>query len=161
MDSTVILMGLGILAVCILPIFLLSKSSKNNIQKLHKLLSKEAKKSGLNFTDYDVCPELIIAFDNSQTKLLCLRKLKYDYEFDTVTLSEYASCKLKETKRIVQHNAVENQIIDNIQLVFHSNEKHKSDYVLVMYDSDTDAQITDESQIAAKWLEKINALLTK
>lgn len=159
MDTSVILMGLGMLAVCILPVILLSNHNKNNTQKLQKLLTKEAGKAGFKYTDYDVCPDLIIAFDDSRTSLLCLRKLKYDYDFQVVRLNEYVSCKIKETKRIVQHNTVENQIIDNIQLVFHSNEKQKSDFVLVLYDSDTDAQISDEAQIAAKWLDKINAVL--
>lgn len=159
MDFTTLLIGLVVIAVCAVPVVLLSNTNKKQGIKLFKRMQKEVSKMHCQLTLHDVCGDFMLGMDEPIRKVFFLKELKYDMIFQVLDLNDMSQCKVILVDRSIGKKSSETRVTERIELQFTPKDKGKSVVSLLLYEANDNPVIGDELLIANKWAERIQYLL--
>lgn len=146
--------GIGILALIILPFYLSSLKRKKNSNRLTKEFIACGLKYGIELSETDHWKDRLIGLDNLKRKLLFRHSNDGDFTETLIDLNDVSSCSVEISylKTLESEKA-----IDRIEILF--KMKNKSLVSVSIYNSETDMMVYSELEIAEKWLKACQELL--
>lgn len=161
MDFGTLLIGIGALAVMIVPIILIQISNKRKAtQKLEGLLD-HARLSGINVTSYDIWNEKLIGLDGNSKKLILFTSINDQSTLKVFNLSEYQSCSVKVDRKGSKSKDNPNLPIERISLNLKTNNPNGVDESVSFYDATLNMTVNNELALAEKWEKVVKTNLTK
>ena len=161
MDFGTLLIGIGALAVMIVPIILIQISNKRKAtQKLEGLLD-HARLSGINVTSYDIWNEKLIGLDGNSKKLILFTSINDQSTLKVFNLSEYQSCSVKVDRKGSNSKDNPNLPIERISLCLKTNNPNGVDESVSFYDATLNMTVNNELALAEKWEKVVKKNLTK
>ena len=161
MDFGTLLIGIGALAVMIVPIILIQISNKRKAtQKLEGLLD-HARLSGINVTSYDIWNEKLIGLDGNSKKLILFSSINDQSTLKVYNLSEYQSCSVKVDRKGSKSKDNPNLPIERISLNLKTNNPNGVDESVSFYDATLNMTVNNELALAEKWEKVVKKNLTK
>ncbi|HNV82366.1 MAG: hypothetical protein WBI34_04210 [Tenuifilaceae bacterium] len=161
MDFGTLLIGIGALAVMIVPIILIQISNKRKAtQKLEGLLD-HARLSGINVTSYDIWNEKLIGLDGNSKKLILFTSINDQSTLKVFNLSEYQSCSVKVDRKGSKSKDNPNLPIERISLCLKTNNPNGVDESVSFYDATLNMTVNNELALAEKWEKVVKKNLTK
>jgi len=161
MDFGTLLIGIGALAVMIVPIILIQISNKRKAtQKLEGLLD-HARLSGINVTSHDIWNEKLIGLDGNSKKLILFTSINDQSTLKVFNLSEYQSCSVKVDRKGSKSKDNPNLPIERISLCLKTNNPNGVDESVSFYDATLNMTVNNELALAEKWEKVVKKNLTK
>lgn len=161
MDLVTLLIGIGTLAVMVLPILLFQYSNKRKAAKKLKDLINQAKSSGINISKHDILNEQLIGIDTIVKKLILFNITDDACSFKIFDLKDFQSCILNVERRGGKSNNSQNSIIEKIYLVLKPFNHNSSDSKIGFYDNSVNMSIYNELELAEKWEKLICETIAK
>lgn len=165
METKTAVLGLILVAICVIPIYLIVRASRKAERNLLKAIKKIANQKSCKINHYDVCGKVIIGFDDIKNSIFFLKNSDENSAGNSsskvVELSDYKSCKVVKSKKGVKSNNGNNSDIDKLELVFEPVSNNKEAVSLEFYNLNDSHQLTIEPEIIEKWSKIINNRLKK
>ncbi len=151
MDTGSLVIGLILLAISILPIYLMSLSRRNKKKKMLQSLNNIAGKHNCIISQYDICGDIIIGMDGSGKFVFFYKKAKEGEEEHFVDLAEMKDCKMIHTNKTIKQKEGNQKISERIELIFIPMSTGKSEVKWEFYNVEKNTWVTGELQLVEKW----------
>lgn len=156
MDTSSIVMGAIIVAVCIVPIIMISIISKNKKKKRLQNFKNSAAAQNCNITKYEVLGNVVIGIDEVSNSLFFMKQVNDTEITQFINLADFQSCKVINLGRAANNST----IIEKLELCFYPKNKNNSQQVLSFYDSTVDGiSLSGELQLIETWEGIVNSRL--
>jgi hypothetical protein len=156
MDLTTALIGLVIVAMCILPIIYFNAAQKNKRKKFLNDFLALAGQQQLKISQHEVWSNYCaIGIDSDSNKLFYFKKRGDKEEQVLLSLLDIDKCRAINTKRVQN----EDQIIDRLELGLSFKNNRISEKTLEFYSKDESMALDMELQLLDKWQKLITAQL--
>ena len=157
MDKTSILIGIGFIALFVIPLLLLSNSGKNKKKKLTLMLRSQAKETGRSILLFDLWKTSCIGIDNKEEIIYCVSKSNGNFNKMEIDLKTVSKCILSGYNRSENNSRSKSNTKIELQFKFQNPENIKS---IEFFDTKVDTFITDDDfRIPEKWLNIVNSRL--
>ncbi len=141
MDLQTTIIGMVLIALCIVPFLFIYKKKKEKQQLLVAQLKAQAITSGCAITRHDLWHNTVIGIDDNMKCLFFLRKTKNGEAYAQAHLAGINNCYIIGA----------DSTIDKLELVLVHNSTKEPDTVLEFYNSASLMQINTELQLVKKW----------
>jgi len=156
--STIV--GLIIIALCIVPFVLIALNKRRKENHLIESLNKLAAEAGLKISQYELWNENIIGLDESEAVVLALITTKSTTETHTIHLNQMSKCRQANISRTANTANSSTVIIDQLALVFTPKQKHQEEVSIQFYNTEYNSTVlTGELQVIEKWHRLLNERL--
>lgn len=152
MDTGTLIVGVIILAACILPFVLMVSSRKKKEKQLLLSLTGIANNHNFKISMHELFEEFAIGLDEKANQLFFLRKTPENEIAQHINLEEVKACKVVKTG----HSEDNFNTIDKLELQFSFLEKKNQDEFLVFYNSEENTQLSGEILTIEKWVKILN-----
>jgi len=156
MDIASLLIGIGLLAVFLVPVFLIQGANKRKAARKLADLKKQAQKYGINISKYEIWNEQFIGVDTSRRKVFLQRDINNNSSGLVIGLDDFVSCKLTTEVKGRKNYSHDSPRIERIYLVLTSGARAPLDIKINFFDNDVNMAIRDELEIAKRWETNIN-----
>ena len=156
MDIASLLIGIGLLAVFLVPVFLIQGANKRKAARKLADLKKQSQNYGINISKYEIWNDQFIGVDTSRRKVFLQRDIQNNSSGLVIGLDDFKSCKLTTEVKGGKNNSHDSQGIERIYLVLISRTQKSSDIKINFFDNDVNMAIRDELEIAKRWETNIN-----
>lgn len=156
MDLTTSLIGLGLVALTILPILYFHFVQKNKRKKYLQDFLNLAAQQQVKITRHAMWGHsCAIGLDDANNKLFYLKKQDNEETKVSINLADVEKCRL-----LVQRRAQnEEQVIDRLELVFSFRNGRTAEKTMLFYSKEEDLSLNGELQLAEQWQALIRAQL--
>lgn len=161
MDLATLLIGIGALAVMIVPIFLIQFSNKRKKTKKLNSLKDKAKSLGVAINRQESWNEQFIGIDTMNCKLVVFNNIEDISSSKYFDLKDFKSCSLNIERRGGKSKKEEGSIIERINLILQSTSLNNPDSKINFYDSAINMSIHNELELAEKWEKIICEVIAK
>jgi hypothetical protein len=152
MNITTTIIGIGALALFVIPLLILSNLGKNRRKKLVNQLSMYAAEQSGNLHEYDHWKNSIIGIDLANKKVYYLSKQNGELKKILIPLNDVQKCKLTGINPLNL-----NQADTQIQLEFSYRDPKQSDAKIQFFNTKVDTFIVeDDLKLPQKWLSIVN-----
>ena len=156
MDLTTTLIGLVIVALCILPFIYFHITHKAKKNKFINDFLGQARQQQAQVSQYDVWSNYCaIGLDPNSKKLFYLKKRGDQEQSAFINLSEVDKCSVVNLKRTLN----EDQVIDRLGLAFTFHNAKHAEKTLEFYSKDEYLSLNEELQLVDKWKTIVDAHL--
>ena len=149
MDTSTIIIGLIMVALCALPFILSSTNRKSSEQTIKKAIFELAQKNNTSILQNDFWYKTAIGINTTNYQLFFYRKTKDLETSEIIDLSNYKKCSVIKLNDNSNH-------IDVLQLVLAPNTTKNKEVILDFYNSEYNPQLNGEVQLIEKWSKIIN-----
>lgn len=147
MDLNVMIMSAIIIAICVLPMIVLSRKQNLKKKRLKNILADIAKTKSVEIASHELCGHLAVGISQNDEAFLFYNKHEDETESKScVLLSEIRQCTLFKTSR----NSSSGNI-GKLSLNFEYLDKSKSDLILDFFNASESFQLVGELQLVEKW----------
>lgn len=156
MDLNIIIMSAVIIAICLLPVFLLSRKQSNKKKRLKNILTTIAKTKSGEIASHELCGHLAVGITQNDEAFVFYDKHEDESEVKScILLSEIKQCTLLTTSR---KSTTGN--IGKLSLIFEYLDKGKPDVTLEFFNAAETFQLVGELQLIEKWKPIIDKAIT-
>jgi len=155
MDTGSTLVGLFLLAVCIMPFIIIGINRKKREKKMLKSLVKMANLKDCHLLKHEISLNYAIGMDEKSKNVFFISLLNGQVNESSISLSTIRSSSVKTAHRTVGEKKNKYDVIDKIELVLMPHDKNKSDIFLEFYNADNNRSLFNELQSAEKWSAQI------
>lgn len=149
MDSSTIIIGLIMVAVCSLPFILSGRNRTKSEGEIKNSIFELAQKNNTSILQNDFWFKTAIGINTNSNELFFYRKIKDVETSEIIKLNEYQKC------RVIKLNDNSNHI-ELLQIVLVPNSSNKAETVLEIYNAEFSPQLNNEVKIIEKWSKLIN-----
>ncbi len=159
MNPYTVIAGAVLLAVCILPLFIIIRSRKKVENQMSKSLEKIANASNCQLSFKDLSGNFAIGIDDNKKFVFFFKNSKVAVIEESIELAKYKSCKvIKSSKTIKSGNGTYNEI-EKLELNFIPKIKDNEEINLEFFNAEGSFQLNGELQVIEKWSNLINKRL--
>lgn len=160
METGTTIIGVVLIALCILPFIITGYISKKRKNKMLKSLRKYAEKYHCNISKYDIEGQLIIGADETNKCIFfCKKNIDKQTENKYVDLKDILNCMILSNNNPLKFREGNFGSVDKLELCFIAADRNKSDVKFEFFNSETDIRLTTEMQMAEKWMKLVNEML--
>ena len=152
MDLGTSIIGIIIVAICILPFILIGFNNSKKRKKTLQHLSDTAKTNNCTIEKSEFWHLTAIGIDQSNKMLFFTRRTDDTAIYKTIDLSQIQKCNLVRTEST-------NRAIGKLELQLEFFDKNKPNVSLEFYDKDQSMSLVNEIEISVKWHKIINQTL--
>lgn len=156
MDLGTFIVGMVMLAACVVPFALMAQNRKKRRDQLLFSLKKIAEGKSSSVTNYEVCGDAIIGWDESNLQLFYYQKGSHKERRIAVDLTKMIACKAEHLLNQLDDGSSR---IQKLQLIFTDKIQKGVHEKLELYNADEQTDLQGEVQLLANWESKINSLL--
>lgn len=157
MDLDIIIMSAVIVAICILPIIILSRKSKLKRKHIKNVLNDLARTQSAELASHEICGQIAVGITKNDEAFLFYNKHEDETESKScILLSDFKQCNLIKTSRSASSGN-----IGRLVLHFESIDKGKSDVSLEFFNATETFQLVGELQLVEKWKPIIDSAIEK
>ncbi len=156
MDLATSLIGLGMVALIMLPILYFHYAQKNKRKKFLNDFISQAEQQQLKVSQHDVWSQYsAIGLDAAANKLFFYSKRGDQEQKSLINLAEVEKCRVN-ISRIAQN---EDQVIDRLELVLTIRNVRSSEKVIEFFSKEEFMTLNGELQLVEKWKTIVNSQL--
>ncbi len=159
MDTSNLIFGAVVTAVCLIPFAMMRLSMKKRERILMEPFNKMVDSVNCKISTIDVEKDFIIGADKDKKHVFFYKSLPGCMEEHTIDLNAVKRCEIINIGRTVNQNNDVYKVIDKLALRLTPKQSESNAIDIELYDSGRSFQIGEELEIAQKWHEKINTLL--
>ena len=151
MDLIVIVIGVGALAILIIPFFWAYFSAQ---RKNKAIVDNFLKISGLSREDVgemDILHNAVIAIDNKGQILYHLKTQDSNNYLVKIDLKNIESSEIVTTSQTIKTKSETYTIVERLELIINQKDRNKKIIPLVFYDQSETLQLNGEMPIIEKW----------
>lgn len=156
MDLASILIGTGLLAAFLVPVFLMQGANKRKAARKMADLTKKAQNSGINISKSEIWNDQFIGVDSGRRIVFIQKDINNDSTGMIIGLDDFVSCRLTTEVKGGKNNSQDGQRIQKISLVLKSGNSTSSDIRINFFDNDINMSVQNELEIAKRWEANIN-----
>ena len=154
MDLNIIIMSAVIIAICLLPMFFLSRKQSQKKKQIKNILSTIAKTKSGELASHEMCGHVAIGMTNNDEAFVFYKKHEDGSESKScVLLSEVKHCAIVRT-------STSSGNIGKLVLNFEMVDKTKSDISIELFNASESFQLAGELQLVEKWKPIIENAIT-
>lgn len=155
MDLNIIIMSAIIIAICLVPVFVLSRKSNQKKKRIKNILSAIAKTKSGELAAHEICGEVAVGITENEEAFVFYKKHEDGTESKScILLTEIKKCVLIKTTR----NATSGNI-GKLNLSFEFLDKSKPDISLEFFNASETFQLIGELQLVEKWKPIIDSAI--
>jgi len=158
MNITTAVIGLGMLALFVIPAIILTAKNRNRNKGLLIELTRLAALQNCELSAYDVQPQFAIGLSVSGNQIFFISRQDKTGELikNNILINRLKACNLQTKKRTVNLQKSTETVIDKIEINFHSRDKDNGNSPWVLYDSEVTPHPDGELLLGEKWVSIIN-----
>lgn len=157
MDTATIIIAAILIGLSIIPFTLMARGRRKEEREQLQALSNLANKYNCQISQHEICGNFGIGIDDSKNSLFYYEKTKDAIIEEFIDLTTVLKCDVYKTTRTIA--AVNDTLIDRLELCFSPILKNKPDVMLEFFNIDSRSHLNGELQIAEKWSKLINQRL--
>jgi hypothetical protein len=161
MDLATLLIGIGVVALMVVPLFLIEYSSKRKVTQKMKGLKKTAQTLGVDLTRIESWDDQLIGIDPLQRKLIVFSNIEDISSAKIYNLKEYQKCSLSLDRRGGKSRKDPSSVIERVNLVLHPIGLRSPDCKINFYDSAFNMSIHNEMEVAQRWEKIIGEVISQ
>jgi hypothetical protein len=161
MDLATLLIGIGALAVMIVPIFLIQFSNKRKKTKKLNSLKDKAKSLGVVINRQESWNEQLIGIDTMNCKLVVFNNIEDISSSNIFDLKDFKNCSLNIERRGGKSKKEQSSVIERINLILQPTNLSTPECKINFYDSTINMSIHNEMEVAEKWEKIICEVIAK
>ncbi len=161
MELGSITIGIVLFAICILPLVLMSRNSKNNEHRRMKSLINLAQINNSTITKHETCGDYIIGIDENTQKVFFIKQGENETIQECINLFEVKNCIIERNAKTVSQTTSKINLINKLDLTFIPIDKYKKEYKLEFFNAEKTMQLFGELQSIEKWHKEINTFLKR
>lgn len=161
MDSGTAITGLVLLAISVVPIFVINRKRAKRGRGMLQLMTKAANEHNCKITEHEFCGDYSVGMDKTNGYVFFIKESKEKADVQYINLAQVKSCKMDNTGRIVTYNKQNNKIVERLCLHFIPKEKDKPAIGWEFYNAEEKPQLSGELQSIEKWQNTINDYLKR
>jgi hypothetical protein len=146
-----ILIGTFVVALFILPFFLMEISKNKGKKHLKEALNKIAEDNKCNITQSEFWTDSAIGLDENTNHLFFVHTFNGKETIQHLLLQDYRNCKVNNISRNIKDRQGDHKAIDRIELEFSPIDKSKPETFLEFFNSEGNKFHTDELMVSEKW----------
>ena len=151
MSLSNIITGLILIALFIVPYFIITRKRKKREEATLQSLSNLANQQQCNISKHEICGDLAIGMDETKKYVFFFKQLKDEVIEQYVSLAEIESCKVKKTARSVASSSGNDSVIDKLELCFIPSDKNKKEIAWEFFNADIEIQLNGQIQSIERW----------
>lgn len=156
MDLTTSLIGLGLVALCIVPVLYFHFAQKAKRNQFIAEFMNLASQHQVKITQHEVWSHFCaIGLDTSANKLFYYKKRGDNVQQLLINLSEVEKCSLINLKKMQN----EDEVIDRLALAFSYRNPRAAEKTLDFFSKEDYLALNGELQLVEKWKTIVNAQL--
>jgi hypothetical protein len=159
MDTGTMVVGLFMLALCVLPFALIHFNRKKIRGQMLFSISKMVAHEEGKLTDFEFTTSAIIGLDGNQNKVFLYRKHKDRETRELIKLSDFQRCELEKIFSLGQKASQDASEIERVNLKFIPKTKGIEAFLMEFYNASESFNLKDELEFAKNWEIKINKQL--
>lgn len=159
MDLGSAIIGAILIAICIVPLFLISQNRKGREKKSLQSLISIANQQNCTISNSEICGDFVIGIDENKKFVFYFKQLNDKIIERCINLAEIQKCAVKNTFRTVAGKKGNQNVIDKLELSFIPFDKNKNEIKLEFFNSNINSQLVGELQICEKWSKLISVYL--
>jgi hypothetical protein len=161
MDWGTFISGAIIIAICVVPIALLTRSGKKRKKQLLQTLHSLAEKRRGKISQNDFWADSAIGLDEQANFLYFIRGGNGQDQIQEIDLANIRECKAVHSSRTADKKHGNYKVVEQLELCLSPSEKGTPDISLEFYHHGTDLQINWDVQLLDKWAGVVNDRLKK
>lgn len=139
------------LALIVIPLWLLIRSSGKKKRALMEKANKLRVENYMNFTKSDSWDNLVLGLDDSAKKLLWFKESANGDQHQLVDLRTIAQCKKINVSRSSQSGNGSSQVVDELGLELLPKESKYAPVLLEFYNSNSSFLLSTQLELQNKW----------
>jgi hypothetical protein len=151
------LIGLIILALCILPFVLLGRNTKQRRKKMLDAVINEAQAQNCKITKHEFSRQFVIAADEQSRFLFFAKAIDNEVSTSSIDLKKVKQCHPLSTSRTIKSKDGNYKLIDKLELLFTSKSKDVQLPTITLYNAEQDMALGSENEILQNWAQWINS----
>lgn len=160
METGTTIIGIVLIALCILPFIIAGYISKKRKNKILKSLREFAEKHNCNISKYDTEGQLTIGVDETNKCIFfCKKNIDKQLVNQYVDLKDILNCMILINNNPLKFREGNFGSVDKLELCFTAADRNKSDIKFEFFNSETDIRLTTEMQMAEKWMKLVNEMI--
>ena len=156
MDFKLAILGAILIAICVIPVILIIRSSKKVERNLLQSLKRIAKQNNSHINLYDICGDAIIGIDENKNQIFFYKKTNETSNENVIELSKFQSCNISKTNRTLKKNSGNLTEIEKLELNFVPKSDDVNKISLEFFNVYESNQLSNEIQLIEKWSNLIN-----
>lgn len=155
------IVGAILIALCILPLIMMSRSRKKREEFMMQSLSRIATENNCTISQHELCTNFAIGLDNAKPALIFYKKTKENTYEQFVDLSQVQSCKVYNASRSFPNKGGTQKVIDKLELGLIPLDRTKPEIRLEFFNAAVSPQLFSELQAIQTWAKRVTASLRK
>lgn len=159
MNLEILMVGMVILAICIIPFVLMGMSKKKKAKDLIDALNGFATKHQCIISEYEPGGDFIFGLDAKKKVLFYYKKALHANMIEKMDLSQVKHCRAVTSGSEVKTSDGTKKLTDKIELVFTFASKDMPEVRWTIFDTQHEMVLMEEHQLVERWAARINSLL--
>jgi hypothetical protein len=143
------------LALIIIPVWLLVRSSNKKKRQLLAKANKLRAENAMNFTESDTWDNAVIGLDKATKKLLWFKEKPEGGHGMVLKLKDFSQCKKVNVSRSAQVGNDSSQVVDQLGLELIAKEGKAAPLLLEFYNSKDSYLLSTQLELQSKWQQQI------
>jgi hypothetical protein len=161
METGTTIIGAVLIAIFILPFIIFGYIGKKRKNKMLLSLRNFADQHLCKISKYDIARNFVIGTDEINNILFFYKKNNEKTDKQFVDLQNTQKCMILNNNRPMKYSEGNFGAIEKIDLHFFPVDKSIDDVNIEFFNSEYDLRLTNELQLAEKWLNIANQMLKK
>jgi len=161
MDLATLLIGIGAVAIMVMPIFLIQFFNKRKEKNKLNGLKNKAQTLGVDITRQESWNEQFIGLDTVNCKLVIFNNIEDISSSKIHDLTSFKNCSLNIERRGGKSKKEHSSVIERINLILQPTNLNTPECKINFYDSAINMSIHNEMEVAEKWEKLICEVINK
>jgi hypothetical protein len=161
MDLITIIIGVALIAACIIPFLMMYKKRVGGEGRSLKTLKEMAEQHNCAISKHEFCGDFVMGIDQNRNFVFFVKQKKEEAISQFVDLSGVQICQAVKKTRAVESDNETVSVIERIELFFSPNKKNISETTLELFDDNINMRLSGEFQFADEWSRQINDCLKR
>lgn len=159
MNSEILIVGIVILAICIIPFILMGINKRKKVKALTDALHGFATKHQCNISEYEAGGDYIFGLDAQKKVLFFYKNAHHQTSIEKMELALVKHCRAVTSGSEVKNADGTGKLTDKIELVFTMSSKDKPEIRWTLFDALNEIILIEEQQLAERWAARVNSLI--
>jgi hypothetical protein len=158
-DWKTAIIGLIVILACISPIIIMVRVRAQKTKKMLQSLQKFAQEQGCKISQHEFFSDFVLGIDEVKKFVFFHKYGKENSISQYVDLANIQTCKVVKQSRNVKVGNESASMISRLELSFVPIGKSQDEQSFLLFDLETNKQLSGELQFSEKWAQVINGYL--
>jgi len=158
-DWKTAIIGLIVILVCISPIIIMVRFRAQKTKKMLQSLKKVAQQQNCKISQHEFFSDFVLGIDEVKKFVFFYKHGKENSISQYVDLAKIQTCKVVKQSKNIKLGSDSVSVISRLELSFIPIGKSQEEQSFLLFDLETNKQLSGELQFSEKWAQIINGYL--